>query len=252
MLLLDGDIIAYRCAASCEPRKAEREAGAVAEEGYVAKGRINQCIDQILLVLNGNEYRGWISGGSNFRHQIYDKYKASRRDVPVPTHLELCRDYMREKWNFELSQDIETDDEIGIAYQEGDIIVSIDKDLLQIPGKHYNFVNQEEIWVEPNDAIFNFWRQMLMGDDSDDIPGLPGIGKAKSLKLLHSIEFEDFEHDVFALYDIHNMREQFLLNKRLLTIMRTEEERAEVLQSLAAGESCLHVKTAFHNEASIC
>lgn len=251
MLLLDGDIIAYRCAASCEPRKAEREAGAVPEEDYVAKGRINQCIEQIFYNMNTQDYRGWISGGNNFRHTIYADYKHSRRDVPVPTHLELCREYLLDKWHFELAQDIETDDELGIAYTDGDVIVSIDKDLLQIPGTHFNFVKGDVIRISDADAHFNFWQQMLMGDNSDDIPGLSGIGPAKSAKILNKLERHEVPDHVRDLYDFHDMLDQFLLNKRLLTIMRTEAERAYVLQSIASGASCLDGPTAFHNETCI-
>jgi 5'-3' exonuclease len=62
--------------------------------------------------------------------------------------------------------------------------VSIDKDLLQVPGMHYNWVRDEKILVTPEVGLRKLYQQVLTGDGTDNIPGIYGIGDVKARKLI--------------------------------------------------------------------
>jgi predicted methyltransferase len=64
------------------------------------------------------------------------------------------------------------------------IVISVDKDLDCIEGKHYNPRKDLVYTVNEDDANYNYWKQIIMGDSTDNIPGVPGIGPKKAEKLL--------------------------------------------------------------------
>jgi len=102
---------------------------------------------------------------------------------------------MIDAWAFSVQETQEADDAIGIrAYSMGEedyIICSIDKDLDNLRGKHYNFVKNEAYYVTEEQAIKNFYRQLLTGDRVDNIPGLSGIGPKKAEKILEGCVTEE-------------------------------------------------------------
>lgn len=101
-------------------------------------------------------------------------YKGNRKS-PKPKHLEACRQYLVAQWSASIYED-EADDVVGRHATEDigtkKVIVSIDKDLDNIPGLHYNWKKREEYYVSPNEATCNFYRQVICGDRADNIPGL--------------------------------------------------------------------------------
>jgi 5'-3' exonuclease len=111
-----------------------------------------------------------------------------------PEHLSRIKDYLRKKHDAEAVDLYEADDLIGIASDEyrrkGEevVIVSIDKDLDCIPGVHYNSVRDEVYIVTPEQALRNFYYQVLLGDTTDNVPGVPGVGEKTAAKLLDGIE----------------------------------------------------------------
>lgn len=130
----------------------------------------------------------FLSGVGNFRHSIATRadYKGNRAGSPRPKHMASIRDHLATKWNAVFSAGEEADDLIGIAATAApdSIICSIDKDLMQLPGKHYNFVTKEEVVVTPKEAVINLYAQVLSGDSVDNIPGVDGIGPIKARKIL--------------------------------------------------------------------
>jgi 5'-3' exonuclease len=87
---------------------------------------------------------------SNFRYDIYPEYKANRKDMQRPKWLQVVREHLVTDWKATVTDGIEADDAMGIAQcteHDGDsMICSIDKDMLMIPGHHYNFVNRSSVW----------------------------------------------------------------------------------------------------------
>jgi hypothetical protein len=141
------------------------------------------------------DMRVWISGPSdqNFRKQVatIKPYKGNRKDAWRPTYEKEIKDYIVRRWRGTVTEGQEADDAMGIAQCEVSFgqscIVTNDKDLDMIPGLHYNFVTDERYVVDEQTAAWVFWRQMLTGDSTDNILGIPGIGEKKSYDLLAEI-----------------------------------------------------------------
>ena len=229
LALIDGDTIAYRCAASCEPTKTKP----FREPLDLAIQRADELCYRILSDTNTDEYRIFISGSDNFRKTIYPDYKANRANTPKPEWLNDARNFLVEEWNAEIMAGIEADDGIGIAASEHTIICSNDKDFLQIPGRHYNFVKTQFYDVNDYEAALAFWTSMLVGDASDNVRGVDGIGPKRAARHLTGLSAEEMEDCVFGLY---SDAERFALNYRLLRLIRSEDELKKVLYENSIGQ----------------
>lgn len=210
--LFDGDIVAFRCAASCKDED-PLEVGIV--RAYVM---IRETLDTI----GTDKYKIFLSGDNNFRKEIYPEYKANRADKPRPPYLEDIRKYLVYEHNAELAYGEEADDRLGIVYRPDSIICSIDKDLKQIPGNHFHLVNKTFDQVNEIQGIRSFYRQILTGDRSDNIPGIYGIGDVKSKLIIDRL---DTAEDMWgACMDMYTDVNAAYLNGLLLKIRRTEGE----------------------------
>lgn len=143
---------------------------------------------ELLEATGSNSYVGFLSGTVNFRKTVNPDYKAHRKDKEPPTHLQACRGYLSTEWNCRVSDGIEADDELGIHQNDKTILCSLDKDLQQIPGKHFNWVSQELTEVSVEQGTKFFWKQMLIGDVADNLRGVDRIGKVKAAKLIDPCE----------------------------------------------------------------
>jgi 5'-3' exonuclease len=209
--LIDADIVAYRVACTLEDDDAEDFVYARAED----------LIDHILVNTEATEYRLFLTGKNNFRYTIYPEYKA-HRPKEKPFWLEKCRQYLIATFNAEVIDGQEADDALGIAQTEDTIICSIDKDLLMIPGRHYNFVKDEFQEVTNDSGMRHFYMQCLTGDRSDNIKGIEQIGRKKAEKILAGCVTEQ---ELFnAVREAYSNDEEFLMNGRVLWIRRKENE----------------------------
>lgn len=222
--LVDADLVAYRCAASCEPSKTRLEL----EPLSLAIARADELMNRILASTNASNYRAFLTGSSNFRKIIYPEYKANRKRTPLPEHLNDVREFLINDWKAEVSAGYEADDSIGIHAGENTVICSIDKDLRQIPGWHYHFVNDVFSEVQEPEAEYNYWQQVLTGDRSDNIIGIHGIGPAKAQKLL---AFGDYLNVCKEAYKNANMT-TLDLNMVLLRILRSETEYNHIMETI--------------------
>jgi len=224
LALIDGDIVAYRCSASAEH-----------EPEDIAVLRVDIMMRDILRETESDEYKCFLTGPGNFRYDIYPEYKANRKDKPKPVHLQACRDFLVESWNAIISNGNEADDLIGIEATACDdmmgyIICSIDKDLKQIPGNHWNFVTKDKVFVTPLDGLKSFYKQLILGDVSDNIPGYDGKARQKWPKFMQGyhdmidnladeIDMYEYVRNIYT-NDAHNI----ILNGKLLFIQRKEGE----------------------------
>src|SRR5690606_23836840 len=140
--------------------------------------------------------RIFIHGGGNFRDEIatLKEYKGNRDKTHKPKYAAQIRDYLVNVHGAELVVGQESDDAIGIAQMQAPagstIIVSTDKDMDMIPGYHYNWVKGEEYFVEQEDADkFLFW-QMLVGDPTDNIPGIRRVGTKRATAMLADLPLD--------------------------------------------------------------
>ncbi len=176
VLAVDGDILAYRTAAVCENDF----------EG-ACEAIIDSTLKNISTDTGVHDMRIYLSGKHNFRHNIAKTkpYKGNRDGMVKPRFLDHCKEYLVKQYFGIQMHGYEADD--GIASdmtQTGAIHCGIDKDILQIPGRHYNYVKQEWLVISEDEAKLRLYRQVLMGDASDNVPGLPKVGEKTAEKVI--------------------------------------------------------------------
>jgi len=169
-------------------------------------------------------------------------YKGNRKAM-MPVHKEAMFNYLCEMGAI-VVEGIEADDALGTALfndKEG-ICASIDKDLLMIPGRHYNFTSELIIIAsDPGQLGLEkkshskklrgtgfkwFCAQMLMGDPVDNIKGLVGYGDVKTFNLLDPVTHME---DMYRLVKNHYVMAgegivRFYENADLLWIRRNTDE----------------------------
>ena len=179
--------------------------------------------------------------GKNFRKEKYDFYKDGR--IQMPEELKIQMPIAREILEYmgitylELAP-YEADDIIGtiVKMTEEDenfksVIVSSDKDLLQLISKEtevkllkqtghirYNLEAFKEDWKIDPIRIIDL--KALMGDPSDNIPGVKGIGEKTALKLLQ--EYESLENIYEHIDEIKGKTKEKLLNDKDNAFMSKE------------------------------
>lgn len=177
-----------------------------------------------------------VKGPDNFRNVLYDEYKLNRHADPstmnkfVPILRKLA---VKEELAVE-SIGREADDLIRMwatqAAAAGDpfVIASIDKDLRCIPGSHYDMKAKELYNVSELEAMQLYYGQLLMGDSTDKIPGVPGLGKVKSKAILKGcVSHDDFQDKVVEQYMLAHgdqWREYLLINGKLIHLQRHEDD----------------------------
>lgn len=155
-----------------------------------ALATVKASINKVLDTLQPSGYRLFLSGKGNFREEIAvtQVYKGNRDPADRPYYYQEIKDYLVNVWGAELVDGMEADDICGIEQwkckDRSTIIVGQDKDLRMIPGWHYNPVKDEMKYINLPDANEWFFIQMLMGDRTDNIPGISGIGEKTAPKLL--------------------------------------------------------------------
>jgi DNA polymerase-1 len=132
---------------------------------------------------------------------------------------------------------LEADDLIGMLVSEGRAIgVTVDKDLRQIPGWHWNPDKEPEpVQVSGKEADKYFYQQWMTGDTTDNIWGLWKVGPAKAKKILDNSPKETWDELIMTMYKeedwakrpenkrpVEMFREEFALSQaRCVRILRT-------------------------------
>lgn len=189
----------------------------------------------------------------NWRYEFYPEYKANRQANRKPFYAYEIDQYMRKKWDVVDDPHLEADDLIAMqAYSnraalsyENDmdyVVVSIDKDLLQIPGKHWNWVKEEETEVNGMEAMRLLAVQRIHGDSTDNIKGIPGWGEKTAQAHLEQAFFPDLEdiiEDAFRtamgktgelLFDTaYEARYHVRLTEALVTLPVNDEHRENLV-----------------------
>lgn len=211
--LIDGDIVVYRGAASAET-----------DDAWIAQSRADQMIQDILADTGATSYSVFLTGTGNFRREIAPSYKANRPDNR-PAHWQAVREFLVTQHKAQICNGYEADDEMGIQQDKiggTTVICSIDKDLLQIPGKHYNFVKKVFQEVTPDEGLKFLYLQSLIGDRSDNIVGVPGIGPVKANQALAELLPEEWYDKCRAMYSDD---ERYHLNMQLLYIWQKPNDK---------------------------
>jgi DNA polymerase-1 len=191
----------------------------------------------ILNYVGATHYVG-IIGNHNVtnRKALVPSYKGNR--PPKPEFMEdfepAIEDYLLTQWDFIKAHDgYEADDTVA-SYARlcrdskvKHVVCSIDKDLKQIQGSHYNYKNETLNQIPPDEAYRLLFKQTLMGDRTDNIPGIPGIGPVKADKILTNTElgWERASIEAYQLYYLNNSKglAEFAKNYLLVWLDHTLE-----------------------------
>ena len=225
-LLVDGDIIAYRAAFS------------VGDLGYPweVEAKVDDLMDYVigetLVFSSGSDYTTYLTGKNNFRHDIAvtAEYKGNRKPSAKPAMLPDARRYLVESYRGRIINGQEADDAIAIEATRNDpdttVVASVDKDMLQIPCWHFNFVTSAWTFVDETSGRKSFYKQILTGDAADNIKGIFKVGPVKADKILDGLtEEKDLYEAVVKAYDGDEVR--VLENARLLWLRREEGQMWE-------------------------
>ncbi len=136
----------------------------------------------------------YVGGNGNYRkdYATITPYKGNRGEKPLAFYDVLA--FFMEEYKGYITMCHGEEAEDGVAYEAWPrylkartkrnkelmdvVICHVDKDLNQIPGWHYNYSKDEDVfWLSDLEAGVHFWWQMLKGDPTDCIPGLQGVGQ---------------------------------------------------------------------------
>lgn len=177
-----------------------------------ALGRLGNMGDRIILDIENagieiSHCEYFITPRKSIRMQLFPYYKQNRGKYfnPMVKWVNKLRSYLLESSFAIIKDGYEADDLIydraKTLGELGCIIISMDKDLLQCPGLHYNYYRKPTkevdeygrrlthppvglMVVTKEESDYNFWNQMLIGDNTDNIKGVHGIGSVKARKIL--------------------------------------------------------------------
>jgi len=130
----------------------------------------------------------------NFRKLITPVYKANRKKQELPPLLDDMHQFVKDEYNSVWGFGIETDDIVARYWKElskevgrnNVMIVSIDKDYKQFPALIYNYhyKHKEVLDISEEEALYNFYEQMIIGDTADNVNYFKGKGKKYAEKYL--------------------------------------------------------------------
>lgn len=200
-LLIDADIVAFQAASAAEEVYLD-ETGDILFWGFkysVGEQIADNLIDKITDALN---WKGEVllcfscPTKEYFRHDIYSEYKSNRGTNRPLLGRTAVTDYLMDNYVSAVYPKLEGDDVVGMLAQEGDVMVSEDKDLRTVPGLHFNPAKDTEVVeVSQEEADRFFYAQALAGDMTDGYPGCPQVGLEGALKVVDSpFVFEAYEH----------------------------------------------------------
>ncbi len=202
---------------------------------------VNKQMDKIMEACSLSEFdvTMYLSGGLNFRYDVAKTrpYKGNRDKAHRPTHEEAIKNHIISKWCTTVTDGIEADDAMGLAqtngHEEESCIITIDKDLDMIPGLHYNFKDEVHYNVTSQQGWRNFCQQLLTGDTTDNIPGLPRIGKVKAAKILDGLEDDDLLQAVVTEYSSRSgTRDWFAYLQEQAQLIWIQQDGLDILSIL--------------------
>ena len=183
-LLIDADFIVYK---NCAAAETELDFGddviivtsnfsdaytATLRELTKIKNKLGAFSDLIL----------FFSDSENFRKKILPEYKG-HRNRKKPCGYKRVINALRKEYKVIIKPQLEADDSMGIYATKypGNIIVSPDKDMRQIPGQLYNF--EEVFTVSKEEGAKWHLIQTMAGDQTDGYKGLEGVGVKRATAL---------------------------------------------------------------------
>jgi len=213
--ILDGDIIAYRAAFWADVEGVDELEGRIAND--IKEWTPEGC--QAIVALSCNRT-------NNFRRDCWSTYKGNRDSRPSPDCLSYAMELIKNMATIKTMDRMEADDIMGMGSSSGSAIsVTIDKDLKGVPGWHWNPDKEKEPReISKEEADRFFAEQVIAGDSTDSIPGLPKCGKKFFEKEIGIFDSEDWMQEVWWSYEERGYDyEYFLSQARCVRILRMED-----------------------------
>ena len=239
LILVDGSSYLYRAYHALPPLMSSKNQPTGAIRGVISmvkKILIDHPNSPLAVIFDAK--------GKTFRHEMYKEYKANRPPMPedLVEQIEPINQIIEALGIKLLSiQGVEADDVIGTLAQEAseagiDTVISTgDKDMTQLVNKHIKVVNtmnselldekgvEKKFGVRP-ELIIDYLA--LVGDSSDNVPGVEKVGPKTAVKWL--IEYGNLDEIIKNADKIsgkvgENLRnglDQLLLSKELVTIKK--------------------------------
>lgn len=225
--------------------------------------QVDQFMTDIIVKTKATHYLGVFSTSHTFRNDLYPEYKANRKKTEAPEWITFWKpkiiDLCIKKYGFIIADNIEADDVLSLLRDiDGEVIFcSPDKDLRQIPGKHYNYAKDKWEVISETEGAYRFWTSMLVGDTVDNIPGCKGIGEKKAPVILAGCADPiDMKSAVYNAYrankkykDLGEAMSQYSLMYSLLVLLHPtlQLSKAEYykskIQEVAYEEAELNIET---------
>ena len=195
ILLIDADSLIF---ASCYKKREHKDDERFYTDIEDSKAKFDEQFMSIVNKLEDmyNVERVITFSGSkgNFRKLITPVYKANRKKQELPPLLDEMHQFVKDEYNSVWGFGIETDDIVARYWKElskevgrnNVMIVSIDKDYKQFPALIYNYhyKHKEVLDISEEEALYNFYEQMIIGDTADNVNYLKGKGKKYAEKYL--------------------------------------------------------------------
>ncbi len=222
-LLIDCDYIVYKCCAANETEIDFGEDVIVVTSNYSeAMKSVKRDLDKIKQEFGDfDEIILFFTSPDNFRKKILPEYKGHRQRKK-PCAFKRVINALKLEYKVIVKDTLEADDTMGMYATKfpGNIIVSPDKDMRQIPGDLYDF--KEKVYITPEEGAKWHLIQTLAGDNTDGYAGVPGIGIKKAQKI-----FEEKGYTwkaVVETFEEKDMTEaDALCNARLARILTTDD-----------------------------
>jgi hypothetical protein len=185
-------------------------------------------LDKILDMTGCQDYElHFTYGKESFRYKLYPEYKMNRKYIRRPMYLVEAKDWFVNNDKGVKHTYIEADDAVVWLkrnYPEKYILCCVDKDVYNaVEGHHFNYYesgkfNKNMHWVDTLKEDAEMWpyMQAIIGDKSDNIIGLHGIGPAKVKKLI--TKGGDYREQLIKAFEDNGKTVQdALLNLALVT-----------------------------------
>ena len=231
-LLIDCDFVVYKCTAAAE---SEIDFG---DDVIVVTSSFKEaysCVKRELKRIANkfgsfDEMILFFSDSKNFRKDIQADYKG-HRNRKKPCGYRRVINKLADEYHVIKMPKLEADDAMGIyaTKNPGNIIVSPDKDMKQIPGMLYNFDESFTITKAEGDR----WHliQSMAGDNTDGYAGVPGIGVKRAVSLFEEKGYS-WKTVVDAFKEKDLSEEVALINARLARILTTEDYDHEKMEPI--------------------
>lgn len=252
-IIIDADTVVFASCTVCEFELNDMESGEIIydidlENAFThSKEKLEFILDSIGGKVENTELH-FTGGKESFRYKLLEEafpgqehrqYKFKRQKKHTPAGLDELKAKMLEHYDGKIHYDFEADDIVTyLKKQHGDdsIMCAVDKDVWRnTPGIHWNYYsslkyNIDMKWVEisEDEAVYYQYLQAIIGDKSDNVPGLHGIGEAKAAKFIEigMNESELWEGVVTAYVrhcDYGDPYDMALLNMRLVNMHQLQD-----------------------------